>query len=113
VRLRPLVGLGGRGILTSVVSTGAVAPVTVVGVVSVRPEVTGVVVGAVVAVVAAVVGAADDEGVAGVPPSFEETTKATASPAAAATATAAASRAFFTWQEATLARPCQNGSKSS
>jgi hypothetical protein len=35
VRLRLLVGLGGGGILTSVVSTGAVAPVMVVGVVSV------------------------------------------------------------------------------
>jgi hypothetical protein len=113
VRRRSLFGLGGGGSLTAVVSTGAVSLVTVVGVVSVSPEVPAVDVGSVVAVAGAVVGAAEDEGVAGVPPSFEETTKAAASPAAAATATAAASRAFFTWQEATLARPCQNGSKSS
>jgi len=113
VRRLPLVGLGGGEILTAVVSTGAVAPATVAGVVSVPPDVPPVVVGEVVAVVAAVIGAAEDVGVADVPPSFEETTKATASPAAAATATAAASRAFFTWQEATLARRCQNGSKSS
>jgi hypothetical protein len=109
VRRRPLVGLGGGGILTSVVSTGAVALVTVAGVLSVPADVLG----ESAAAVAAVIGATEDLGVADVPPSFEERTKATASPAAAATATAAASRAFFTWQEATLARPCQNGSKSS
>jgi hypothetical protein len=43
----------------------------------------------------------------------EETTIATTTPAAAATATAAARRAFFTGSEATLARPCQNRSKTS
>jgi len=113
VRRLPLVGLGGGGILTSVVSTGAVALVTVAGVLSVPAGVPPGVVGEVAAVVAVVIGAAEDVDVADVPPPFEETTKATASPAAAATATAAASRAFFTWQEATLARRCQNGSKSS
>ena len=43
----------------------------------------------------------------------DETTTATTTPATAATATAAASRAFFTGSEATLARPCQNRSKTS
>jgi hypothetical protein len=43
----------------------------------------------------------------------EERTIATTTPAAAATATAAARRAFFTRSEATLARRCQNRSKTS
>jgi hypothetical protein len=115
VRRRGLVGLGGGGILTARVSTGAVALAAMVGVVSVCPDVVGdVLVGAVA--VPAAVGAVDAcvvAGAAGVSPSREETTKATTSPAAAATARAAASRAFFTNSEATLAPQCQNGSKSS
>jgi hypothetical protein len=86
-----------------------------VGVVLVCADVFGdVLVGAVA--VPAVVGAVDAcvvAGAAGLSPSREETTRATASPAAAATARAAASRAFFTNSEATLAPQCQNGSKSS
>jgi hypothetical protein len=112
VRRRGLLGLGGGGILTARVSTGAVALAAMVGVVSVCPDV----VGDVLVAVAAAVGAVDVCEVAGaavVPPSREETTRATASPAAAATARAAASRAFFTNSEATLAPQCQNGSKSS
>jgi hypothetical protein len=93
------------------VSTGAFALAAMVGVVSVCAD---VLVGAVA--VAAAVGAVDAcvaAGAAGVSPSREETTRAMASPVAAATARAAASRAFFTNSEATLAPQCQNGSKSS
>jgi hypothetical protein len=57
--------------------------------------------------------APEEAGAAGFLSLPEETTTATTTPAAAATATAAASRAFFTDSEATLARPCQNGSKTS
>jgi hypothetical protein len=53
-----------------------------------------------------------DAGAAGFFSLPEETTIATTTPAAAATATAAASMAFFTRSEATLARPCQNRSKT-
>jgi hypothetical protein len=91
------------------VSTGAVALRVVVGavVVSVLP---------LVAVRRVVAGALDAPVVAGTAGFFslpEETTTATTTPATAATATAAASRAFFTGSEATLARPCQNRSKTS
>jgi hypothetical protein len=54
-----------------------------------------------------------DAGAAGFFSLPEETTIATTTPAAAATATAAANRAFFTGSEATLARRCQNRSKTS
>jgi hypothetical protein len=99
------------------VSTGAVALAAIVGVELVRAgcvEPREVVVEeAVDAVVAGVVDASDVARAADVPPPWEERTRATARPAAAATAMPAASRAFFTNSEATLARQCQNGSKSS
>jgi hypothetical protein len=91
------------------VSTGAVALRVVVG-----AEVVGVV--PLVAVLLVVLGALDAPVVAGAAGFLslpEETTTATTTPATAATATAAASRAFFTGSEATLARPCQNRSKTS
>jgi hypothetical protein len=47
------------------------------------------------------------------PPLPDETTTATITPATAATATAAASRAFLTGREATLAPRCEDGSRSS
>jgi hypothetical protein len=43
----------------------------------------------------------------------DDTTTATTTPATATAATAAASMAFFTKAEATLARRCENGSRSS
>jgi hypothetical protein len=116
VRRRGLFGLGDGGIRTERVSTGAVALAAIVGIASVctgSDEPDDVVCAAAVAVAVGAVDACVDAGVAGVSPSREETTRATASPAAAATARAAASRAFFTNPEATLARLCQTGSKSS
>jgi hypothetical protein len=91
------------------VSTGAVALRVVVGAVVVGLE-------PVVGVRLVVLGALAARVVAGTAGFFsppEETTTATTTPAAAANATAAASRAFFTGSEATLARPCQNRSKTS
>jgi hypothetical protein len=97
------------------VSTGAVALGAIVGVESVGggtgvPPVPAAVVVARVPVEAV---APEEAGAAGFLSLPEETTIAATTPATAATATAAASRAFFTDSEATLARPCQNGSKSS
>jgi hypothetical protein len=65
--------------------------------------------GAVGLVVPGWVGAA----VVPVPPSLDERTTATMTPASAATATTAASTAFLTEPEATLARPWLHVSKSS